>query len=373
MDLWLGLTSPLLLLAAVLLLLLLRGPRAALGNLPPGPHPLPLLGNLLQLWGPSLLQSLLALRDKFGSVFTVYMGPHRMVVLWGYEAVKEALVDQAEEFGGREGLALAKRTAKGNGLFFSNGETWRQMRRFALSTLRDFGMGKRSIEERIQEEVQYLLEELDKTRGIPLDPTFLLRRSVSNVICSVVFGARFSYEDEEFQTLLSLIQANFRRVDTVCVQLYNLFPTVMNLLPGPHHRLFENYEEQKRYVAGVVQKHRETLDPASPRDYTDAFLIRMQQEENDPNTKFHQENLLLCALDLFFAGTETTSTTLRYGLLMLLKYPQVTERVQEEIDQVIGRNRRPCMEDRPKMPYTDAVIHEIQRFVDVLPLASPTR
>ncbi|KAG6926296.1 cytochrome P450 2G1 [Chelydra serpentina] len=371
MDLWLGFTFPLILLTAFLLFLLRRGHNAGQRSLPPGPPPLPLLGNLLQLRGPSLLQSLLGLRDKYGPVFTVYLGPQRVVVLWGYEAVKEALVDQAEEFGGREGLALVERTSKGNGLFFSNGETWRQLRRFALSTLRNFGMGKRSIEERIQEEIQYLLEEFRKTEGTPLDPTFVLRRSVSNVICSVVFGARFSYEDEAFQTLLNLIQANFRRVDTVWVQLYNLFPAVMNHLPGPHNRLFENFAEQKRYVAGVVQKHRETLDPSSPRDYTDAFLIRMQQEENDPDTKFHHENLVLSALDLFFAGTETTSTTLRYGLLILLKYPHVTERIQEEIERVIGQDRAPCMEDRTKMPYTDAVIHEIQRFVDITPLGVP--
>lgn len=48
-------------------------------------------------------------------MFTVYLGSQRVVVLWGYEAVKEALVDQAEEFGGREGLALVERTSKGNG------------------------------------------------------------------------------------------------------------------------------------------------------------------------------------------------------------------------------------------------------------------
>uniref|UniRef100_A0A674J204 Uncharacterized protein n=1 Tax=Terrapene triunguis TaxID=2587831 RepID=A0A674J204_9SAUR len=55
------------------------------------------------------------LGDKYGPVFTIYLGAKRAVVLWGYEAVKEALVDQAEEFGGREGLALVDRTSKGNG------------------------------------------------------------------------------------------------------------------------------------------------------------------------------------------------------------------------------------------------------------------
>lgn len=52
------------------------------------------------------------------------------------------------------------------GIVFSNNEGWLQVRRFALSALRNFGMGKRSIEERIQEEIEYFLEEIDKTKGM---------------------------------------------------------------------------------------------------------------------------------------------------------------------------------------------------------------
>lgn len=55
--------------------------------------------------------------------------------------------------------------------------------------------------------------------GAPTDPTFLLHRSVANVICSVVFGERFDYSDSELQELLDLMQENARRLDDIWVQV----------------------------------------------------------------------------------------------------------------------------------------------------------
>ncbi|XP_036886742.1 cytochrome P450 2G1-like [Sturnira hondurensis] len=85
------------------------------GKLPPGPTPIPFLGNLLQIRTDATFQSLMKLREKYGPVFTVYMGPRPVVVLCGHEAVKEALVDQAEEFSGRGELASIERNFQGHG------------------------------------------------------------------------------------------------------------------------------------------------------------------------------------------------------------------------------------------------------------------
>ncbi|KAJ6663887.1 hypothetical protein lerEdw1_009968, partial [Lerista edwardsae] len=105
------------------------------------------------------------------------------------------------------------------GIAFSHRETWRQLRCFSLTTLRNFGMGRRSLEARIQEGIGFLVEEFWKTQGPPFDPLFVLRCSVPNAICSVVFGERFTYDGRDLQVLPGLIQENFRPIDTAWVQV----------------------------------------------------------------------------------------------------------------------------------------------------------
>ncbi|XP_033014438.1 cytochrome P450 2G1-like isoform X2 [Lacerta agilis] len=353
------------------LLILIRRRDATKGKLPPGPTPLPLLGNLLQLDVRNIITSFQKLQEQYGSVFTVYMGSRPIVVLCGYGTIKEALIDNAETFGGRGLMLGMDETIRDYGVVSTNGERWRQLRRFSLTTLRNFGMGKRSIEERIQEEAQFLVEALRKTEGHPFDPTFHLSHAVSNVICSVVFGQRFEYEDKQFVFLLEMINKSFRLMFSASSQMKNFFPRLMRILPGPHQEVPKYMKELINFISQRVQIHRESFDPNCPRDFIDCFLAKMEQDKDNPTSEFHNENLAVTVLNLFFAGTETVSSSLRYGLLILLRYPEIEAKVQEEIDRVIGRNRSPSLEDRSQMPFTDAVIHEIQRFIDVSPLAPP--
>ncbi|XP_049643458.1 cytochrome P450 2B11-like [Suncus etruscus] len=354
-----------------ILLLLTKDHPKKHGCLPPGPRPLPFLGNLLQMDRKGLLKSFLKMRKQYGDVFTLHLGPRRVVILCGTETIREALVDQGDAFSGRIEIAVMKPVIQEYGSNFGNYTLWKIIRKFVLATMRDVEMGMRSTEERIQEEAQYLLEELHKTNGNLQDPTFLFQSISANIICSFVFGKRFSYQDPEFLRLLGLISQITEDMSSFSSQMFELFPGFLKYFPGSHRQVIKNMHKLTAFISRSVENHRETLDYTAPRDFIDTFLIRMDKEKSDPNTEFHQKNLMNTIFSLFFAGTETTSMTLRSAFLLMLKYPHVAERVQKEIDQVLGSHRAPTLKDRTNMPYTDAVIHEIQRFWDLTPIGLP--
>lgn len=80
--------------------------------------------------------------------------------------------------------------------------------------------------------------------------------------------------------------------------------------------------------------------------------------------------------DLFSAGMETIKTTLLWMNVFMLRHPDAMQRVQDELDQVVGRHRLPKIEDMPYLPITESTILEVLRRSTIVPLAtthSPTR
>ncbi|KAL8220003.1 UNVERIFIED_CONTAM: hypothetical protein K2H54_037615, partial [Gekko kuhli] len=305
------------------LLFLIFSSKKKFRSLPPGPTPLPFVGNMLQVDVKELIKSLRELSKTYGPMYTFHLGSRPCVVLSGYQVLKEALIDKAEEFSGRGDFPAVQMWSKGNGIVYGTGECWRQLRRFAIATFKNFGMGKRCIEERIKEEAQFLMEELRKTQGKPFDPTFFLSCAGSNIISILVFGNRFEYTDKKFLMLMDLINTNWKLMSSTWGQLLFTFPKIMRHVPGPHRQIYKNYLKLAEFVGERLEMNRQTLDPNNLRDFIDCFLIKIQQEKNNPKTYFNEDTMSKTTVNLFFAGTETVSSTLKYGLRILLRHPEV--------------------------------------------------
>ncbi|KAM4655396.1 cytochrome P450 2J4-like [Amazona ochrocephala] len=337
-------------------------------HFPPSPFSLPFLGHIYLMNFSNPQAGVQKLREKYGDIVSLQMGYLSFVSVLGLQMIKEVLVNQADNFMDRPEFPINKVIFSSLGLVTSSGHLWKQQRRFTLTTLRNFGLGKRCLEKRIQEECRCLVEAFGKEQGNPFNPQYKVTNAVSDVICSVIFGNRFEYHDEKFQKLLQLLNETLILHGTIMSQLYNSFPSIMKYLPGSHQTIFKNWKCMKSFVQEEIDKHKEDWNPSESRDFIDSYLTEMAKVSN---VDFQEENLVACALDLLLAGTETTSTTVRWALLFMAKYPEIQARVQAEIDAVIGQARQPALQDRDNMPYTNAVIHEVQRKGNIVPFNVP--
>ncbi|CAI5639976.1 unnamed protein product [Oreochromis niloticus] len=289
-------------------------------NFPPGPWALPLLGNVFTGVDYKTMHEL---AQKYGPVFSLRRGSERMVFVAGYKMVKEALVSQLDSFVDRPIIPLFHVVLKGLGISMSNGYLWKKQRKFANTHLRYFGEGQKSLEKYIEVECNFLCEAFKEEQGRPFNPHYIMTNAVGNIISSVVFGHRFEYTDPSFRKILELDNDALLLAGSAQAQLYDAFPGLMKYLPGPHQTVHANYREIMTFLNREIEKHQEEWNPDDPRDFIDAYLSEMEKK------------------------------------------------VQAEIDRVVGQSRLPTLTDRPKLPYTDAVIHETQRVGNIVPLGLP--
>ncbi|XP_058043366.1 cytochrome P450 2J2-like isoform X2 [Ahaetulla prasina] len=308
---------------------------------------------------------------RYGNIYSMWTGPQLLVVLSGFKAVKEGMTSFPEEFSNRLEEPFFTALGKGRGIILSNGHNWKQQRHIGVTSLRKLGLGKKSIEHQIEDIAQTLGEIFRQTKGQPFDPTFQIQHATYNVICSLTYGYHFAPEDENLQKFIQALEIIVKFPGDFFHLMYNVFPRLMSYLPGPHKEALASVDLVVPFAKQEIEKHKESRTLHEPQDFIDYYLLQMEKSRNDPDSTYSEENLVQCILDFFSAGTDTTLTTMKWALLLLTNYPDVQEKVQKEIEDVFGFSRSISYQDRKKLPYTNAVIHEMQRFKYALLIGLP--
>ena len=300
-------------LVGVLLIWLYRGPGKTNDSMIPGPFRLPFFGSVFYLAAflsnKRRHQMRVDLAEKYGKIYALHIGPIQMVHLNDVDLIKEAFITKAEIFSDRPQPKRPDPTSdlfgRGKGIVDVNyGKDFKERKTLILHSIKDFGFGGKTLEDTAAEEVAFLIQRFADVAdsGIPTDiHQRLIHLSVSNVICSVVFGKRFSFDDEPFNAAVEgirfLLSSPSPIVRLEGMPLLRHLPVVKRLKAevNRHRRNAVDFVERQ------IQLHKEEFDVHCPKDFIDLALQKAELDK-EQKSKIGTDNIKKIILDLFFAG-----------------------------------------------------------------------
>ena len=332
-----------------------------------------MVGDIPFLIGGDILGTFRKLRRKHGDIFSFFFGKDLTIVINGYNSIQKAAVQKGGIFSGRPNIFVNDILGEGKGLIFATGDFWKRHRKFTSTCLQEFGFGKSSLERHILKEVRCFVDVIEAKTDEPFDIKKSIHASIANIIFAIVSGKRHEYDDEFYQKLLTDSELAAKKVIQVSI-LISCAP-FLQYIPGDplqFNTLRKNRKNWDDYIMKMYEEHKNELDENNPRDFIDSFIIEMRrQKQITDHSEFSLDQLKTTVRDLFGAGSETTATTIRWAILYLLKHPDIKQRLQSDIDNVISDSELPCLDDKVKLPYVEAFIMEVLRLVNIAPLAVP--
>ncbi|GAU95355.1 hypothetical protein RvY_06985-2 [Ramazzottius varieornatus] len=343
-------------------------------NFPPGPRGLPILGNLHQM-GKQPSRTIRDMSKIYGPTVGLHLGSTPMVVLHDPATVRKVYND--ENVTGRPQTQILNFFFKNRGIVMAEGQLWKEHRRFALSTLRNLGMGKSWLEDAILDEVQEIIEQFRTREGAPFDARRHLTLAVSNVVCALVFGRRFDHNDKRFIRLCNMFADYMALVNSLLP--VQAFPILKDIPCLKYQKLFDEFMVSIKEIGGftneMIEEHKTKVPEAKngmiKQDYITAYME--EKKKQDPNTTtFDDEQLMFSIVNLFTGGTESSASTLLWGMIHLARFPDVQQKIHKEIDAVLGGEKRlVILSDRGQLRYTDAALQDVQRLAAMAPLSLP--
>ena len=344
-------------------------------RLPPGPVGVPLLGYLPFMDVFHLGESFAKLGKKFGNIFSLKVGTELAVVLDDYDTIVKAF--SKPELCARPDTFMFRFFSRGeHGIASSSGERWRVQRKFTHKHLKRIANGSDGMENHLVEETEQLIHNMETScnKGQrPIDVGYDINMSVSNVTWALISGERRDHNDTRMKNFLRAVNESIELASTSGILLF--MPFLLKILPEKLfglEKMRKWMDESYSFIDEIIQQHASARvhtdinNNSQDRDFIDAFLSEM--ENPNAHESFNNFQLQVLCSELFGAGGEPTSVTLKWALRFLAMNPEVQCRARKEILDVVGNNRSVQLSDRDSLPYTQALVMDLIRISDIHPI-----
>ncbi|MES2935572.1 MAG: cytochrome P450 [Pseudomonadota bacterium] len=332
----------------------------------PGPRPLPLVGNMLQITLRRMHQDAERWARQYGKFFRIFLGPTQVLVVADYEAVGQLMRDRPDGFR-RPSITAEIALEMGGlpGVFDSEGAQWRNQRRmvmpaFAPVTIKAYFPALVKVVLRLQgrwERAAAAQQAIDLTAD--------LKRYTVDIIAGLAFGTEVNTIDSDD--------------DVIQKHLDNIFPALSrrSLALVPYWRIFKLPVDRQldRSVAAIqvavndfIAQARARLqaDPSRvdhPRNMLEAMIVAADQSDSGVDDSSVAGNVLTMLL----AGEDTTANTLAWIMYLLQRNPHTLQRAQEEVRRIAPDPAAFNIEQMDALEYLDACAHEAMRLKPVAP------
>lgn len=349
--------------------------------LPPGPWPYPVVGNFPHLEGKGGTHiALQKLHEKYGPLISLWYCNKLTIVLGSPSLVKQTHRDQNEKFVHRTLTEFAKLSLKadeegGKNVALAGGKYWTKARKVFVQELMSKKFIDRDCVPKIMEEIWSTVDAINKLQGKAFDPHEDLQRLSCNIVFRLTYNIRFNRSDignqaSDWGQLHDIINSIMRLGGQNVKANYSKVLQFLQRLTFSGRQLSRQrrstVEKRDEILQRHLEQHKRNYDQNNLKDFLDVLISR-QERDNLSDTE-----ITFIAWEFITAGTDTTSATIHWLLLLLCNHPEIQKKAQAEIDAKCG-GRPVRAEDQDRLPYVNACIKECMRWMPAVPLMVPYR
>ncbi|KAL8593097.1 hypothetical protein ACOMHN_018023 [Nucella lapillus] len=360
---------------------------------------LPFFGNALHMDTTNLHLVLSELRQKYGPVFWIRLFQENILVLNDHSSIYDALVVKGSDFAGRPSMYRTCQADRNKNSIVWQTYTRRLMflRKSVLKCLKMYRTGLERLEEHCLPEIEYLCGSFTQAGGKPFDPQNSVYEAVCSIMLYLLLGTRYDHDSPVFRRIRELNDTFNDVFGSGRGKQLDYLPFLPFYHADSHRQMQrglrlrdEFWREQLNAMKTrnvdpdcIIQTVVDQIDNSDAEGATESPSSSSSPSHSVPNNHVEgrqrgwdlSDQASNIAKEVFtnliLAGTDTTSTSLCCLLLILLHHGDVQRRLQQEVDRVVGPERSPSLADRPQMPYAEAVLLELLRYISHVPLAVP--